>query len=145
MHIELTIDTDDAAEIARAIALLEHIANTASPATSPLASRTAGPGEAGPELADILRVVAGPGYGQNRLDYLRLVAAAGDEGVSIAELRDTHFGRSPQRYGGTHSSIEKGWRSNGGLRFARQLIDDTPDGRQVMYGPARQHILEQLG
>ena len=84
-------------------------------------------------------------YGENRLGYLRRVAEAGEGGVDPRELLEEHFGGNSRRFGGTHSSIERTWRSAGGLRFARQLVDENARGQHVMLPNARPVLLELLG
>ena len=85
-------------------------------------------------------------YGEGRLGYLAAVAKAGDAGVDVQQLMKDHFGGSHQSYGGTHSSIEQTWRSQGGEAFAKKLIEDIDDGeRQVMFADARELVLTCIG
>ena len=96
------------------------------------------------ELRSVLHQVADPSkYGENRLGYLRLVAASGDAGIAVSQLKSDHFGGGHSGHGGTHSSIERSWRSLGGMRWAEELID-TVGGRQVMLAAARPIVLELL-
>lgn len=157
MQVALMINTEDDADLARAVGLLELIANTRgsgaavegrADVSAVLRGREddgAPADRAGPDLAEIVRGLADPHrYGEGRLNYLRLVAAAGDQGVDTGEMKDGHFKGDYQAYGGTHSSIEKNWRASGGEVYAPKLIADSSD-RQVMYGPARKLILDLLG
>lgn len=158
MHVALLVNTEDSADLPRAIALLEFIANTGgsasvqpvdgddAPATVQGREEDGAPApQPGPDLAEIVKGVADPDrYGPNRLGFLRLAAAAGDEGLDIEETKDGHFKGSHQGYGGTHSSIEKNWRGRGGEVYAAELIAES-EGRHVMYGPARKLMLDLLG
>lgn len=93
-------------------------------------------------------VTSREGYGEPRLGYLRMVAQAGDEGVSWRECLD-HFAETgsdapAKSYGATHSNIEQKWKGSGGQQWAEQIIYDLPDGRQAMYEPAREIMLQLL-
>lgn len=124
MNLTLTLDPTDPVEIREAMRTLEQLLPPADP-----------------DLARIIGAVANRKYGLARLGYLGSVADAGDQGVLIDTLMKDHFGGIYQSYGGTHASIEKTWRSQGGEAFAPSLIDSTADGRQVMIAAARDLVL----
>jgi hypothetical protein len=97
-------------------------------------------------LTAAIQQIANPNrYGENRLGYLRRVAAAGSGGVSISDLLEAQFGGNFNGYGGTHSSIERAWKALGGQQWSDELISTTPDDRQVMYAPAIPLVLDLVG
>ena len=141
MQATISFDPTEAQDVQRALTVLTVLAgSTASPADS---GAIAAPEATGPtvDLDQIIaRIADARTYGYNRRRYLRGVAEAGDEGIDIGEWKRTHFADSHQKYGGTHSSIEKGWRGLGGERFAPALIWEEA-GRHVMLPEARDHVL----
>ena len=144
MHMTLTLDPSDPTDLDAVRSLLDRLTPHS---TQPHVSHA---DSALPDLRQIVHSVAvGTGkYGHNRLGYLRRVAEAGDEGVDSASLLTEHFGGNHRRFGGTHTSIERKWKSAGGNQHAPRLIDDVhTEGttRQVMHGPARELVLELLG
>lgn len=133
MELTLTIDPTDDGDLDRTeavVAALRQLHRTMDDATPTDASTDR-------SLDAVIEKIANPAkYGENRVGYLRLVATAGIEGVAISELLETHFGASHNKFGGTHSSIERSWKALGGPRWTDQLISETPDSRHVMFAPA---------
>ena len=145
MHATLTFDPTDPRDIATTRSVLDSLA--ASSPTSPsrgTASATSNGPAAGMADDDLKRIIAaiadGHTYGKNRRGYLRGLAEAGAAGIDIGEWKSTHFEDSHQKYGGTHSSIEKSWRALGGESFAPELIWEQA-GRQFMVSEARELVL----
>lgn len=138
MQATISFDPTETQDVQRALTVLTALAGSTASPTDSAARATPG---ATVELDQIIAVIADARtYGYNRRRYLRGVAEAGDEGIDIGEWKRTHFADSHQKYGGTHSSIEKGWRGLGGERFAPALIWEEA-GRHVMLPEARDHVL----
>lgn len=134
MNLILEVNASTPTDIAEAIELLERIQAGLQTVNDPDLAKAVG------AVADLKR------YGKGRLGYLADVAAAGDAGADVAKLMADHFGGSHHAFGGTHSSIEKTWRANGGQAFATKLIDNSPDrARQVMFAAARELVLVCIG
>lgn len=128
MMIKMAVDTSDLKGINAGIDVLEHLkARASAPA---------------PDIDKIIGAVADPyKYGEGRLGYMADVAVAGDSGAEISKLMEGHFDGKYQKMGGTHSSIEKTWRAQGGLAIAPMLIEDSADGsRHVMIPEARERV-----
>lgn len=145
MQVTITFDPTDATELDRAWTLMQTIADSSSSTSgsaaphSTSARTTDGAGEAA--LEQIIATIAdADAYGFNRRGYLRGLAEAGDEGIDVQEWRRNHFRGSHQRYGGTHSSIEKSWKALGGDQFAPELISEQA-GRQLLLREARELVL----
>lgn len=142
MNFTLNIDPSDPDDIEQAAAVLAVLRRLGSPADPPTPSRGGGTAS----LEAVIEQIANPAkYGENRLGYLRRVAAAGAAGIAVSDLLEEHFGASYKGFGGTHSSIERSWRALGGSQWADQLIAETPDARQVMYAPAIPLVQRLLG
>jgi len=96
--ITLTFDPDDAADVARARALLDRLAAPEQASVTPdvIAQK----------VVALLR-----GYGAKRTDYIRLVAQAAPAAASYDD--QIAIVGSPKGLGGTHSAIERAWRAKG--------------------------------
>lgn len=133
MHISITdIDPTDPADLDDVEALLDFFRGRINP----------------PDPDDIVGIVRAlmKNYGKGRTDYIRLVAGdkEGASKASVAEL----FKGDGRAIGGTHSSIERAWRSLGGERFAAEFIETTPDGTHKMnsvFRAAVEQVVRELG
>lgn len=145
MQATITFDPTDANELERARTLMRTIAGSSSLASDSdaprptMAGKTDKAGEAALERI-IATIADAETYGINRRGYLRGLAEAGDEGIDVQDWRRNHFRGSHQRYGGTHSSIEKSWKALGGDQFAPELISEQA-GRQILLREARDFVL----
>lgn len=143
MLIHVQIDTRDPASIDEGIDLLQGLRTSYSGPSSEEAIERA------IDAAASAVVKVNLHEDSPRLAYLHALSTAGDGGVDVQEMIDHWFNSSRTSYGGTRSAIQRSWVAGGGQRLARELIQDVPGGRQVMWEPARQMIerrsWEQMG
>jgi hypothetical protein len=78
------------------------------------------------------------------LDYLWTVMEATDDGADVDSVVDAVFDGDASRLAQARSLTEKAWREAGGSELSADLIAPTPDGRLVMFGPAREVVHELL-
>ncbi|MCU1372361.1 MAG: hypothetical protein JWO77_3555 [Ilumatobacteraceae bacterium] len=99
MQITMTLNPEDPTELASSIAFLQRLTNPTSGQDDVEVVRG--------RVRSLLR-----GYGSGRLNYVRLIAERAPERVPVDEV--VALFDSPKAIGGTHSSIERSWRSSGG-------------------------------
>ena len=97
--VTITFDPDNPVDVAHARATLDRFA-AAQPTTSPE-----------PEVIRQKVIALLRGYGHNRTEYIRLVAAAAPAAAAYEDL--VAVVGSPKAVGGTHSAIERAWRAKG--------------------------------
>lgn len=113
--VTITFNPSDPRDVALAA---EHVARFAdTPAQLPAATATE-PKDGAKLLRDRVTALV-RGYGEGRHRYLRLIASASPEPARYADIEALFD--SPKAIGGTHSSIERSWRSMG----AEGAIIDT--------------------
>lgn len=128
MQINFTLNTTDRNELEEAIAFLELcLSGLALPDPD--------------DLMSIVRTLLADTYGPGRLGYVRLVADAGDQGASAAEVA-AHFGGNGRSIGGTHASLEQSWRGLGGEQFFDEFIHTDNDGSHHMHSLLRAAVAQ---
>lgn len=95
--ITLTFDPDDAADIARARAVLDRLTETVRPTGHD------------PEVVRQKVIALLRGYGEKRTEYIRQVALASPHAADYDDL--VAVIGSAKAVGGTHSAIERAWRA----------------------------------
>lgn len=125
MNITMTFDPTDLTDLDNVTALIDHCRDRIDL----------------PSADDVVGIVRKlmTGYGGGRTGYIRLVAAAGNDGASQAAVA-AHFGGAGRAIGGTHSSIERAWRALGGTGLAEQFIETTPNGTHRMNSVFRKAV-----
>jgi hypothetical protein len=117
VNVTVTFDPDDAADLAKARAILDHL-SVASDA------ETTDPEAVHQKVIALLR-----GYGRNRVEYIRAVAKAAPGRARYEDL--VAIVGSSKALGGTHSSIERAWRAKG-MPGPFIDTDDTGDASMDM-------------
>ena len=125
--ISITIDPTNPTDIDKARAFLDQLGgNTIQLVTSAETLRQ--------KIIALLR-----GYGEKRVNYIRLVAEASPDRAHYDDIAAVVG--SPKAVGGTHSAIERAWRAKG---VAGPLIDTDINGDARMDPALAALVLEVL-
>jgi len=100
VNVTVTFDPSDAADLARARAILDQLAGTDAQPSAP-----------DPEATHQKVIALLRGYGHKRTEYIREVARQSPDRARYEDL--VAIVGSPKALGGTHSAIERAWRAKG--------------------------------
>jgi hypothetical protein len=117
VNVTVTFDPDDAADLNKARAVLDHLSAASH-------TETTDPEAIHQKVIALLR-----GYGHNRVEYIRAVAKAAPGRARYEDL--VAIVGSPKSLGGTHSAIERAWRAKG-MPSPFIDTDDTGDASMDM-------------